>query len=115
MNLNSVKSTAEMKLDGIAIDAEWRDKSLYAVTLTDAKGNILRIAKKDYSEMGAFVPSPPQKKTVHVVTGKVRVIGTDVREEFEQPYEANSRRSELEQADVLNNIAVTVEEVDIPF
>ncbi len=115
MNLQSVKTTADMKLDGISIDAEWRDKSLFAVTLTDSKGNVLRIAKKDYSEMGAFIPAPPQKKTVHVVSGKVRAVGTDVREEFEQPYEANSRRSELEQADVLENIAVTVEEVEIPF
>lgn len=115
MNLKTIRTTAEMKLDGIAIDAEWRDKSLTAVTFTDSKGNVLRIAKKDYSEMGAFVPAPPEKKTVHVVTGKVRVVGTEIREEFEQPYEATSRKSELEQADVLDNLAVSIEDVEIPF
>lgn len=115
MNLKTVKTVAEMKLEGISIEAEWRDKSLASVTFTDSKGNVLRIAKKDYSEMGAFVPAPPEKKTVHVVTGKVRVVGTEIREQFDEPYEANSRRSELEQADVLDNIAVTAEDIEIPF
>lgn len=114
MNLKRVKATSEIKLDGITVEAEWRDKTLSAILLTDAKGNILRLAVENYT-VGVFVAAPPEKKTVHVVSGKVRVLGTDVREEFDEPYEANSRKSELEQSDVCDSVTVTREEIDIPF
>lgn len=114
MNLKTIKNAADMKLDGVTFDCEFRDKVLSAVTMTDKSGNLVRFVLENYS-VRALVPAPPEKKTVHVVSGKVRVIGTTIREEFEQPYEANSRRSELEQADVCEAITVTTEDVEIPF
>lgn len=114
MNLQTVRNSREMELLGIKIDAEWRDKELVAVTLTDTNGRMLKIAKTDYS-MRAFTPAPPEKKTVHVVSGKVRGIGTEIREQFDDSYAANSRRSEIEQADVLEAVNVSTEEVEIPF
>ena len=103
-----------MKLDGVSFECEYRDKSLSAVTATDKAGNAIRFVLENYS-VRAMVPAAPEKKTVHVVKGKVRALGTEIREEFEQPYEANSRRIEIEQADVCEDITVTTEEVDIPF
>lgn len=115
MNLKSIKSSAELKLDGIGIECEFRDKQLSAVTFTDKSGTVVRVALNGYSQMQAYVPAPPEMKTVHVVSAKVRVIGTPIREEFEDTYAANSRRSELEQADVCDEIAVKTEDVEIPF
>lgn len=111
MNLKRVKTTKDMHLSGIGIDAEWRDKTLAALTLTDSQGNLLRLVLENYA-VGAFVQAPPEKKTVHVVSGIVRGIGVPVREEFDEAYEANSRRNELEQADVLDSVSVKTEEVE---
>ena len=114
MNLVSIKKTGDMRLDGVTIDAEWRDKSLAAVTLTDANGHVVRFALENY-RVGAYIQAPPEKKTVHVVAGKVRGLGTEVREQFDDAYSANSRRSEIEQADVLEDLTVTTEDVEVPF
>lgn len=78
MNLVSIKKTGDMKLDGIAIDAEWRDKSLAALTLTDGSGNVIRIATENY-QCRAYV----------------------------QVYEATSRRGALEDGG-FTNVAVAV-------
>ena len=114
MNWTNIKRPADLKLDGIAFDCEFRDKSLAAVTATDKHGNAIRLVLENYS-VRALVPAPPEKKTVHVVTGQVRGIGTPIREEFDEPYAANSRRSEIEQADVAEDLTVTKEDVEIPF
>lgn len=114
MNLTRVRSTAELQLEGIVIDAEWRDKKLGAVTFTDKADRFVRLVLENY-EVGAFVAAKPEKKTVHVVAGKVRGLGIDVREQFDELYEANARRSELEQTDVMDDVSVTREEVEIPF
>lgn len=113
MNLVSIKKTGDMKLDGIAIDAEWRDKSLAALTLTDGSGNVIRIATENY-QCRAYVQAPPEKKSMHVVTATVPVLGAQIREEYEEAYEATSRRGALEDGG-FTNVAVAVEEVDIPF
>lgn len=114
MNFTAVKNAKDLQLAGVSIDSEWRDKELVSVTITDANGRVVKIAKQDYS-LRAYVPAPPEKKTVHVVTGKVRGIGTEVREVFDHAYEANSRRGELEAIDVLVDAAVITEDVEIPF
>ena len=114
MNLRTIKSSADMKLDGINIDCEFRDKSLAAVTMTDKSGNLVRFVLENYA-VKALVPAPPEKKTVHVVTGVVRGIGTEIREQFDESYEAQSRHVEIQQADVCDRVEVSVEEVEIPF
>lgn len=114
MNLTRIKSTNDIQLAGITVDAEWRDKQLAAITLTDGAGKILRLVVENYT-VGAFIAAKPERKTMHVVSGTVRAINTPFREEFEQPYEANSRRSELEQADVLTDLKVATEDIEIPF
>jgi hypothetical protein len=114
MNLVSIKRTDDMKLKGITVDAEWRDKQLAAVTLTDADGKIVRFAVTNYT-VQAFIGAPPEKKKVHVVSGTVPTLGTPIREEYEQDYEAQSRKQQLEYAGVIENPAVAVEEVEIPF
>lgn len=114
MNLTNVKKASDLKLDGIAFDCEFRDKSLAAVTLTDKSGNFVRFTVDSYN-FKALVQAPPETKTVHVVSAKVRVLGTPIREEFDEAYEANSRRSELEQSDVCDDVAVKTEDVEISF
>lgn len=114
MNLVSIKRTDDMKLEGVKIDAEWRDKQLARVTLTDANGKIVHFALENYC-VKAYVQAPAEKKKVHVVTGNVPTLGTAIREEYEQDYEAQSRKQELEYANVIENAAVAVEEIEIPF
>ncbi len=62
-----------------------------------------------------MVPAIPEKKSVHVVKGQVPTLGAPIREEFESAYEATTRRSELESAGVIENAAIGIEDVDIPF
>lgn len=114
MKFKSVKRAVDLVLDGIGFDCEWRDGSLVAVSMMDAKGNVVRVAMDGYS-MHAYVPAPPEKKTVHVVSGTVRVAGTQIREEFDEAHDARSRKSELEQADVCDSVTVAQEEIAIPF
>jgi hypothetical protein len=110
----TVKSAGDMKLDGVAVDAEFRDKTLSAVTLTDTKGQAVRFVLENYA-VKAMVPAPAEKKAVHVVTGAVPVLGTPVREECEDKFSADMRKHELESAGVIENAAIAVEEIEIPF
>ena len=114
MNLISIKRTDDMQLKGVTIDAEWRDKQLAAVTLTDGDGKIVRFAVTNYT-VQAYISAPPERKKVHVVSGTVPMLGTPIREEFEMPHEADSRKRELEYAGVIENPTIAVEEVEIPF
>lgn len=117
MNLKAVtKSTrGSVALEGVSIEWEWRDDGLYAVTLTDSKGRVLKISQANYC-MQAYLPAPIEKKTVYAVKGQVRTVGTPVREEFENDWEAQQRARELSSADVLDGAAtVEKEEVEIPF
>lgn len=72
MNLKSVKAAEAkgVKLDGISMEWEWRDGSLYQLTLTDAKGQVLRVAMNSYS-MQALIVAPVEKKTVFAVKGTI--------------------------------------------
>ena len=114
MNWVSVKNTKEIVLAGISVDAEWRDKTLAAVTLTDVNGSAVRLVLENYA-VRALVPAPAEKKQVHVVTGAVPTLGAPIREEFEDAYAATVRKHELEAAGVIDNAEVKVEEVEIPF
>lgn len=114
MNLISIKKTDDMKLDGIKIDAEWRDKSLAALTLTDASGNVVRIATEAY-QCRAYVAAPAEKKKVHVLIGAVPTLATPIREEFDDEYSATIRKHELEGAGVIEHATVAIEEIEIPF
>lgn len=40
---------------------------------------------------------------------------TPVREEFDEAYDASSRKRDLESAGVVENLAVAIEDVEIPF
>ena len=114
MNWMTVKNTKEIALEGIAIEAEWRDRTLAALTLTDAKGGAIRLVLENYA-VKALVPAPAEKKQVHVVTGAVPTLGTPIREEFDDAYAATARKYDLEGAGVIENAAVKVEEIEIPF
>lgn len=114
MNLVSIKRTDDMQLKGITIDAEWRDKQLARVTLTDAEGKRVHFALENYC-VRAYINAPPEKKKVHVVTGTVPTLGTPIREEFDDQFTAKSRADELEMAGVIENPSVKSEEIEIPF
>lgn len=114
MNLQSVKKPSDFKLNGIAFDCEYRDKQLAAVTLRDDDGHIVRFALENYS-VKAYVPAPPEKKTVHVVSGTVRGIGTTIREEFDDELEATRRHNDIVRADVCADTTITTEEVEVPY
>lgn len=118
MNLKSVKraEASVVKLDGITFDWEWRDNALAGVTLTDASGHVLKLAKANYSELEALVKAPAERKTVYAVKGTIRLVDTPLREEFKSDYEAQSRARELAGADLLDGAAtVEKEEIEIPF
>lgn len=117
MNLKSVKKAESrvVKLEGVTVEWEWRDAELFGVTLTDAKGSVLKVARHSYS-MEALVLAPVEKKTVYAVKGSIRLVNTPLREEFDNDYEAQSRARELSSADLLDGAAtVEKEDIEIPF
>lgn len=113
-NLATVKRTEQMKLDGIIVDAEWRDGSLFAVTLTDKSGALLKIAKSNYGDMSAYTLAPPKKVKQFVVTGEFGSgAAKTAPESFDDKFEADNRASELRIIGADVNIAEA--EVEVPF
>lgn len=59
MKFKSVKKASEIKLDGVKIELDTVDGSIKGLTITDAKGNLLRVAERSYS-LYVEVPAPPE-------------------------------------------------------
>lgn len=114
MRLQSIKNPSDLKLDGVTFACEYHDKTLKSVTAKDVAGNVVVFTVDTYT-FKALVPAPPEKKRVNVVTARVREIGTPIREEFEESYEAIQRRSELERSGVCEDVALDTADVEIPF
>jgi hypothetical protein len=114
MNLINVKKATDIKLDGVETKCEFHNGQLVSVELTDAKGQFVKFGKIEYS-FGAWIPAPPEKKSVPVVSGKVKVVGTEIREAFEDYSEASQRERDLRYADVVEDLKLEEAEVEIPF
>lgn len=119
MHYSSVKKAGEIVLEGITVDTEIVDRGLRSVTLTDAKGRVVRFERNEYGPLKVTVPAGPPTVEKHIVSGSV--LGVPVREEFEDKYEAERRARQLE-GDVHGdtNLKVNTEQVpidpnEIPF
>lgn len=113
LQLKTVRTQADIVLDGVKVDIEKHDNAFQRVTLTDSKGNMVVIAHVGY-QMNILVPKT-EKKTVHVLAGTVPTLGAPIREEFENQFDADERKNKLERDGVIENAAIAIEEVDIPF
>ena len=113
MKLSSIKSAKEVTLNGITVELEQRDGSLHAVTLTDTSGNFFRVAKSDYSTMSAYVLSKPEKVKKYQLAGTLKGVAA-VSEQFENDFEANARKSEIErQFNYDEGVKIEVTPVDV--
>jgi hypothetical protein len=112
LKLQKVKKISDLKLDGVTFQAEYRDTNLHSVTLTDVSGKTVTFTKDNYSDFSAYVPAPPDKENKWELSYEINLIGLR-KELFDEQYQANSRRSELESeySSQLQNIKI--EQVDI--
>ena len=109
MNWQKVKWNKQIILEGITADVDHSDTTLVAVTLTDAKGNKLRIRYESYV-MHAEVPAAP--KTVEKIALNGTVLGLPVAEIFDDKYKAEDRKEELTgRLDVVDRLLVDLQEL----
>jgi hypothetical protein len=111
MNFQTAKKPSDVNLEGIAIEFDVRDGCLVAVDLTDGKGGHFRIAKTDYSSIGAFVPAKPKLVEKWALRGTF--FGLKVDELFADEWSAKQRADELGYADGSKGVC-TVEKVEVP-
>lgn len=111
----AIKKGSDVSLEGVTMEFEREDGSIKRVTITDAKGNRVRLSGAQYGNgLGVFTPAPPPMKEQHVV--KATVAGLPIEARFDDLSGANAKARELIQAGVDADV-VTVEEpdIDIPF
>jgi hypothetical protein len=113
MNYDSVRTNAEVKLSGISVDIEKRGAEIYSITLSDAQGNSVKVAKADYNSIAVLVPALPKKEKKFAVTGKLLGVA-DVNEVFNEEYEAQGRLNEIvKAASYPDDPGITVEPVEV--
>lgn len=110
MKFKAVKSADEIKLDGVTIELDKTGDTINGLTITDAKGRLLRIAKRNWSDIALEVPAPPETIKMHIVSGDL--LGLPVREQFAESYEATNRASAIRAAG--GEVTVTLEDVVKP-
>lgn len=98
MKFTDAKTDRDVALAGITADIEWHDKTAKAITLTDAFGNVVRIAKAEYGGLDILVPAPPVMVDVWRIAGRIPGIVEDVLEYHEQEHEARRRVRDLDGA-----------------
>ena len=107
MNFDRVKLFSKVALTGVTLDFETRDGTLQSVTITDAKGAVLKIAKDDYS-IAALVPAVPKMRKRWAVRGEVNGLKCDER--FDDQWSADQRANGLKDL----GEGFTVSEVEEP-
>lgn len=115
-NLVTAKRLQDVKLDGIKVDWEKRDSNVIAITLTDAAGNMVRIARASfYSDaLAMFVPEPPKFEDRWILSGTF--AGCHVRRTFDAQQAAEETKREFPRdADLtIEKQAVQIDEVGEP-
>jgi hypothetical protein len=111
----TVKTANDVKLNGVTVEFEKHDSNLDSVTLTDAAGNVFKIAKTSYSDIGAFIPAPPKMVKKYFVTGEFKGV-TKLADEgpFDGEYEATCRKNEIQKAaDYAENLSIEIVEREV--
>lgn len=115
MNLRAIKVQSDINLEGIAVEIEKVNQSIRSVTLTDAKGHMVKFHCSYGLEVN--VPAEPVKQTQYAIRGKFLGVA-DINEQFENEWEATAKLAEIEKAaGYPENSGVKIDpvEVDIPF
>lgn len=99
MKWQRIKKSSDASLAGVLVQIEEVDRSVKAVTLTDAKGNQVKIALDSYS-MNVLVPAEPTMKDAFRLHGIYK--GLQVREHFAYEHEAEARHRELSNVETLS-------------
>lgn len=93
MNWETIKKSADASiLDGITVEIDKTDISTNAVTLTDGKGNKIRVRLSSY-DLHVEVPAKVKVEKKFKVEGEIK--GVKVDEIFDHKYEADARVSDL--------------------
>jgi|SRR5581483_4212376 len=114
MKFQTIKSPTEITLEGVAVTFDVVDKYLISVTITDAKGNILRVRKNGYSDLAAETIAPPEKVKKQELIYTLPLIG-ERRETFKEKYEVHARMEELKNEYTVEGASIKEIEEDLPF
>lgn len=113
MRYVNAKSVSELKLVGVTVTFDMVNDSLKAVYFRDAEGNHCRVVIEGYTGIFAQVPAPPKTEKRHVLRADLPVLGK-IRREFDDRFEADQAKRELEAKFRDSEIAVTEEDVPVP-
>lgn len=109
MKFKSVKKSSEVVLAGIKADLDIVDGVVKGITLTDAKGSIVRVCERAYN-MYVEIPAPPETEKKHKLSGTV--LGLPVEKLYDHDFQANDEKRRLSGAVI--DAELTVEEVQVP-
>lgn len=111
MNLVSVKTESDIKLEGIKAKFSRQDGTIRCIELEDSNGSYLRI-DCDYGTR-VLIKSPPKKIKRHRVTTTASGCGlTFPPELFDNQYEASARKNAIE-ATLGSGCEVTIDEIEV--
>lgn len=108
MRYAKVKHPAEIQLEGVTVEMETVDDSLQSVTITDVKGNVLKLAMISYT-LYAQIPAPPKMVKRYAVQGTVLTLPVDLQ--FAHRHEAENAADHFRRGTSPDNVALTVSEV----
>jgi hypothetical protein len=113
MKFTTVKKDSQIKLAGITVETEYRDASLYVITLRDANGGMVRISG-GYG-ITTLVPAIPAMVKRYRLSGKFGGL-VDVCEDFGNEHDAKARLSEFEakHAGRDSEIGLAISTVEVP-
>lgn len=89
------KTDKQLTLNGVRIEVEHRDKSIFSITLTDDHGAAIKVSRDGSYGVGVYVPAPPEMKKVFELTGSIAGGSIPVALRFESKYQAESKQNEV--------------------
>jgi len=90
MNLISVKTAADIKLNGVGIEFEKNDSAIVGVKITGTDGNFIVIkATNSYSaSIAVMIKEPPKMEDKFLLSGTF--AGVSIKQTFEDRHEAEA-------------------------
>lgn len=113
MNLEIIKTFDQVALKGVAAEFTKENNSIKQLRLTDADGRFIVIRNEsEYSSLKIMTLAPPETVDRWMLSGKFADL-LDVREYFEQEWDANQRLGEYQSKLNNDDTGLKIEKVNV--
>jgi len=103
---SQAKNPADIILEGVDVELDWDGTTVNGIIIRDAKGNVLRIIKGEYSGMRAMVPATIEKYRLHGT-----LCESPFEQVFDEKHEAEARQEEFNELG--DKAHLTIEKVKV--